>query len=195
MSKLANAERKHIVFAGKRNSGKSSLVNRFIGQDLAIVSDIPGTTTDPVKKAMELLPFGPVVLVDTAGIDDIGDLGEQRINKSVKEITKADFVIVVIESDKTLDESEFNLFKYLNDFEIPFIVAINKSELGINYELVEQLYGKKIKHFSVSCKDDTGILELKEKVSKLIPTEIEPPLVGDLVQRHDIIVLVNIKYP
>jgi len=190
LSKVANAERKHIVFAGKRNSGKSSLVNRFIGQDLAIVSDTPGTTTDPVKKAMELLPFGPVVLVDTAGIDDIGSLGEKRINKSVQEITKADFVIVVVEADKTLDETEINLFKYLNDFEIPFIVVINKSELGINYELIEQLTSKAIKHFSVSCKNNKGILELKEKVAKLIPQENEPPLIGDLVQRHDVIVLV-----
>ena len=190
MSKVANSERKHIVFAGKRNSGKSSLVNRFIGQDLVIVSDTPGTTTDPVKKAMELLPFGPVVLVDTAGVDDIGELGAKRINKSVQEITKADFVIVVVEADKILDETEINLFKYLNDFEIPFIVVINKSELGINYELIEQLNSKGIKHFSVSCKNNEGILELKEKVAKLIPQESEPPLIGDLVQRHDVIVLV-----
>jgi len=190
LSKVANSERKHIVFAGKRNSGKSSLVNRFIGQDLVIVSDTPGTTTDPVKKAMELLPFGPVVLVDTAGVDDIGELGAKRINKSVQEITKADFVIVVVEADKILDETEINLFKYLNDFEIPFIVVINKSELGINYELIEQLNSKGIKHFSVSCKNNEGILELKEKVAKLIPQESEPPLIGDLVQRHDVIVLV-----
>lgn len=190
MIKVTNAERKHIVFAGKRNSGKSSLVNRFIGQDLVIVSDTPGTTTDPVKKAMELLPFGPVVLVDTAGIDDIGSLGEKRINKSVQEIKKADFVIVVVEADKTLDENEINLFKYLNDYEIPFIVVINKNELGINYKLIEQLNLKGIKHFSVSCKNNEGILELKEKVAKLIPQENEPPLIGDLVQRHDVIVLV-----
>lgn len=190
MSKTTNAERKHIIFAGKRNSGKSSLVNRFIGQDLVIVSDTPGTTTDPVKKAMELLPFGPVVLVDTAGIDDIGELGRKRINKSVQEITKADFVILVVEAGKTLDENELNLFKYLNDFEIPFLVVINKSDLRINYELIEQLTTKGVKHFSVSCKNNEGILELKEKVARLIPQEIEPPLIGDLVQRHDVIVLV-----
>lgn len=190
MNKVPNSERKHIVFAGRRNSGKSSLMNRFIGQDLAIVSDTPGTTTDPVKKAMELLPFGPVVLVDTAGIDDIGDLGKQRINKSVKEITNADFVIVVLEADKDLDENEIKLFSYLNDFEIPFIAVINKSDLGIKYDLVEQLLARGVKHYSVSCIENNGIDVLKEKTANLIPKELEPPLIGDLVQRHDVVILV-----
>lgn len=190
MSKTANSERKHIIFTGKRNSGKSSLVNRFIGQDLVIVSDTPGTTTDPVKKAMELLPFGPVVLVDTAGIDDIGELGEKRINKSLKEIAKADFAVVVVEAENILNKNELLLFDHLKNLEIPFLAVINKSELGINYNLVEQLDEKGIKHFSVSCRNNEGISGLKENIAKLIPREIEPLLIGDLVQKHDLIILV-----
>ncbi|MBU2493724.1 MAG: [FeFe] hydrogenase H-cluster maturation GTPase HydF [Bacteroidetes bacterium] len=190
MSKTANSERKHIIFTGKRNSGKSSLVNRFIGQDLVIVSDTPGTTTDPVKKAMELLPFGPVVLVDTAGIDDIGELGEKRINKSLKEIAKADFAVVVVEAENILVKNELLLFDHLKNLEIPFLAVINKSELGINYNLVEQLDEKGIKHFSVSCSNNEGISGLKENIAKLIPREIEPLLIGDLVQKHDLIILV-----
>ncbi|MGD8780542.1 MAG: [FeFe] hydrogenase H-cluster maturation GTPase HydF [Ignavibacteria bacterium] len=190
MSKVAQSERKHIVFVGQRNSGKSSLVNKFVGQDLVIVSDTPGTTTDPVKKSMELLPFGPVVLVDTAGIDDIGELGELRISKTVKAISQADFAIVVLDATNKLSLKEKELFGYLEKLEIPFTTVINKSDLDVNYELVEELNLSGIKFHTVSCIKDEGIYELKEKVSKQIPSETEPPLIGDLLQRHDVIVLV-----
>ena len=190
MSKVALSERIHIAFVGRRNVGKSSLMNKFIGQDLVIVSDTPGTTTDPVRKSMELLPFGPVVLIDTAGIDDVGELGEKRISKTIKVLTECDFAIVVLDSQERLSEKENNLFEEIKSLEIPFIAVINKSELGINYELVEELISLKIPFHSVSCLKDDGIFSLKEKVSKILPQEEEIPLVSDLIKQHDVIVLV-----
>lgn len=190
MSKVALSERIHIAFVGRRNVGKSSLMNKFIGQDLVIVSDTPGTTTDPVRKSMELLPFGPVVLIDTAGIDDVGELGEKRISKTIKVLTECDFAIVVLDSQERLSEKEKNLFEEIKSLEIPFIAVINKSELGINYELVEELNSLKIPFHSVSCLKDDGIFSLKEKVSKILPQEEEIPLISDLIKQHDVIVLV-----
>ncbi len=190
MSKIAASERKHIVFAGRRNAGKSSLMNKFIGQDLVIVSSSPGTTTDPVKKSMELLPFGPVVLVDTAGIDDEGELGEKRISKTVKALAEADFVLTIIDSQENLSDYEINLFDHLNKLEVPFLAVINKSDLGINYELIDSLKKRNINFHNISCIEENGIYDLKEKISKLIPDELEQPLIGDLVKQHDIVVLV-----
>ncbi|PKL89169.1 MAG: [FeFe] hydrogenase H-cluster maturation GTPase HydF [Ignavibacteriae bacterium HGW-Ignavibacteriae-2] len=190
MNKTAQSERKHIAFVGRRNVGKSSLVNRFIGQDLVIVSETPGTTTDPVKKAMELLPFGPVVLIDTAGIDDVGELGQKRISKTVQIISEADFAVLVLESQTNLSIEERNLIDHFRKLELAFTVVINKSELGINYELIEDLKKLGLNFFNVSCADNSGIDKFKEKISGLIPSEEELPLVGDLVKPHDIIVLV-----
>ncbi|MEW6654058.1 MAG: [FeFe] hydrogenase H-cluster maturation GTPase HydF [Bacteroidota bacterium] len=190
MNKTAQAERIHIAFIGQRNVGKSSLMNKIIGQDLVIVSETPGTTTDPVRKAMELLPFGPVVLIDTAGIDDAGELGEKRISKTVKVIAESDFALVVLDSQKTMSEQETNLIEHLKKLEIPFLVVINKSELGINYELVEELNTNGMQFHSVSCINNNGIYELKEKMIKLLPSDDEIPLVGDLLKQHDVIVLV-----
>jgi len=190
LSKVAQSERLHLAFVGNRNVGKSSLVNKFIGQDLVIVSDVAGTTTDPVKKSMELLPFGPVVLIDTAGIDDVGELGEKRIGKTLKIISEADFALVVLDSQNKLSEQESNLFLHLKNISIPFLAVINKSELGINFDLINQLQQLNIDYHSVSCFNNDGIYELKEKVVKLLPQDDEPSLVGDLVKQHDIIVLV-----
>ena len=190
MSKVAQSERIHIAFIGRRNVGKSSLMNRFIGQDLVIVSDIPGTTTDPVKKAMELLPFGPVVLIDTAGIDDVGELGQKRIDKTIKIISESDFVILVLDSQNDLSEYEINLIKQLQELELPFIVVINKSDLGIKYELIKKLNENNLSFLSVSCINEEGIFQLKEKIAKLLPAEDDLPLVSDLIKQHDIIVLV-----
>jgi [FeFe] hydrogenase H-cluster maturation GTPase HydF len=139
---------------------------------------------------MELLPFGPVVLIDTAGIDDVGELGEKRISKTIKVLTECDFAIVVLDSQERLSEKEKNLFEKIKSLEIPFIAVINKSELGINYELVEELNSLKIPFHSVSCLKDDGIFSLKEKVSKILPQEEEIPLVSDLIKQHDVIVLV-----
>lgn len=190
MNKTAQSERLHIAFIGKRNAGKSSLMNKFIGQDLAIVSEIPGTTTDPVKKAMELLPFGPVVLIDTAGIDDIGELGQKRISKTIQIISEADFALIILDSQVRLSEKERSLIEHLKTLELPFLCVINKSDLGINYELIEELDSLGLKHHSVSCITGESIYDLKEKVIKMLPDGEDPPLVGDLIKQHDIIVLV-----
>lgn len=190
MNTVSNAERKHIVFIGKRNVGKSALINSFSGQEMSIVSEVAGTTTDPVKKAMELLPFGPVVLVDTAGIDDIGDLGKQRINKTIKSISAADFVLYVIDSQNTIEAIDI---EYINRFlnnKIPFAFVITKTDLPINSQLQTDLaaFGKPI--FETSSIKKDGIHNLKEGVIKLIPDENEIPLVSDLVGKGEIIVLV-----
>ncbi|MEI7810866.1 MAG: [FeFe] hydrogenase H-cluster maturation GTPase HydF [Ignavibacteria bacterium] len=190
MNSTPKSERTHIAFIGKRNAGKSSLVNAFIGQDLCIVSDTPGTTTDPVKKAMELLPFGPVVLIDTAGIDDAGELGEKRISKTIKALASADFAVVVLDASDNLSDKERNLFENLNKLNVPFVIALNKTDRGINKSLLDDAEHIPVKHFKVSCLDNTGIKELKEKIAKLIPVEIEPPLIADLVKQGDVIVLV-----
>ncbi len=190
LSKVAQAERIHIAFIGKRNAGKSSLMNKFIGQDLVIVSHTPGTTTDPVRKSMELLPFGPVVLIDTAGIDDIGELGEKRISKTVKVISEADFAVFVVDGQLKLSQEDKNLLMHLSQLQLPFLVVINKSDAGINYELIEELNSEKINFHPVSCITNNGIYELKEKIVKLLPSDGELPLVGDLVKQHDVIVLV-----
>jgi [FeFe] hydrogenase H-cluster maturation GTPase HydF len=157
---------------------------------LVIVSETPGTTTDPVKKAMELLPFGPVVLIDTAGIDDVGELGQKRISKTTKIISESDFAILVLDSQSKLTEQEISLIKHLREFELPFISVINKSDLGINYELIEKLNELDLKYHSVSCISEDGIHELKEKVAKLLPADEDLPLVSDLIKQHDVIVLV-----
>lgn len=190
MNKVAQSERKHIAVIGSRNSGKSSLVNRLIGQDLVIVSDVPGTTTDPVKKAMELLPFGPVVLIDTAGIDDSGELGGKRVEKTIKIIGEADFAILVLDASLPPSNAEIELINHLNIIEMPFYTVINKADKGVNFEIIEFLTKNKLNYSSTSCRNNSGVAELKEKLTVLLPSEIDPPLISDLVKQHDLIVLV-----
>jgi len=187
---VSNAERKHIVFIGKRNVGKSALINSFAGQEMSIVSEVAGTTTDPVKKAMELLPFGPVVLVDTAGIDDIGDLGKQRINKTIKSISAADFVLYVIDSQNTIEAIDIEYINRLLNNKIPFAFVITKTDLPINSQLQTDLTAFRKPIFETSSIKKDGIHNLKEGVIKLIPDESEIPLVTDLVGKGEIIVLV-----
>jgi [FeFe] hydrogenase H-cluster maturation GTPase HydF len=185
-----NLDKKQIAFVGRRNAGKSSLVNAFLGQDLSIVSDIPGTTTDPVKKTMELLPYGPVLLTDTAGIDDSGELGKKRISRTIKAISGADFAIVVIDATRTLSNEEYELLNYLDKISIPFVIAANKIELGVNPDLLSEIKSLNAVHFEISCKLGVGIETLKRKVIRMLPVETEPPLISDLVNQGDIIVLV-----
>ncbi len=190
MNKVSNAERKHIVFIGKRNVGKSSLINAFVGQEMSIVSNTAGTTTDPVRKAMELLPFGPVVLVDTAGIDDIGELGEKRVSKTMKAISSADFVLFVIDATECLDEIEKKYISNLINNKIAFAFVLSKIDLGINKNLIAELNSFKVPVLETSAINSEGIHQLKERVSKLIPDEVDIPLVSDFLEKGDIIMLV-----
>lgn len=185
-----NLSKKHIVFVGRRNVGKSSLLNLFLGQNLSIVSEIPGTTTNPVGKSIELLPYGPVLLTDTAGIDDFGELGQKRISKTIKAISGADFAVVVVDATETLSTEEYELLNYLDKISVPFVIAANKIELGINPELLEELKLINAIHYEISCKLGVGIDSLKRKVIRMLPSEDEPPLIGDLVSQGDIVVLV-----
>ena len=185
-----DSSRPHIAIVGRRNVGKSSLVNALLGQDLSIVSEVAGTTTDPVKKAMELLPYGPVVLVDTAGIDDEGELGKQRISKTIKILSSSDFAVVVVDAREILQSKELELFAYLDKLQINYIVAVNKIEYGVNPELLDELKELRITHFEVSGKEKAGIEDLKRKMIRLLPSDHELPLVSDIVSQGDVIVLV-----
>lgn len=190
MNKTPEANRLHISIVGRRNVGKSSLANALTGQEISIVSDTPGSTTDPVKKSIELLPYGPVVIIDTAGIDDVGELGEKRISKTIKAISQSDFAIVVFEANQAPQPKEIELIDLLKKINVPFIVALNKSDLGVNQDLLDFLKKSKIKYWKVSCERNEGIEEFKNGAIKSLPKLSEPPLVSDLVKQGDIVVLV-----
>ncbi|GAB4168275.1 MAG: [FeFe] hydrogenase H-cluster maturation GTPase HydF [Calditrichia bacterium] len=190
MKKTPQSERLHIAIFGRRNAGKSSLINRLTNQDIALVSDVPGTTTDPVYKSMELLPLGPVVIIDTAGIDDVGKLGEQRILRTRKVLSKTDFAIIVIDSRNELSNYENELIVYLKENEIPFIVVLNKIDTGVSEKLIEELTSANIPHFKVSCATGEGIEHLKNALPDYVPKDIQPPLVADLINAGEMMVLV-----
>ena len=176
-------ERTHIAFFGRRNAGKSSLVNRFTSQELSIVSDVAGTTTDPVRKTMELLPLGPVVIIDTPGIDDEGTLGNQRIERSIRVIDETDIAILVVDASASLGDDEKQLIDVFTKRKIPYLVVFNKSDLGAEIPEIEN-------SMTVSALKGEGIEELKEKVAVIISRRKSRPLVSDLVEEGDLVVLV-----
>lgn len=187
------ANRICIGFFGKRNSGKSSLVNAVSGQNLAVVSEVPGTTTDPVSKSMELLPLGPVLLVDTAGVDDEGALGMLRVEKSYRVMHKADIAVLVADGCREVSEEEKRLAADFKEREIPFLIAINKSE-NLTEEQKEKwnCFCAEQAHVFVSAKEKIGIEELKVSIGQLLATEKkERPLVSDLVEKGDVVILVT----
>ncbi|MCR4703550.1 MAG: [FeFe] hydrogenase H-cluster maturation GTPase HydF [Saccharofermentans sp.] len=175
-------ERTHIAFFGRRNAGKSSLVNRFTSQELSIVSDVAGTTTDPVRKTMELLPLGPVVIIDTPGIDDEGALGNQRIERSIRVIDETDIAILVVDGTIGIGDEEKALLAEFVKRRIPHLVVVNKSDLG-NPVIPEDA-------MVVSALKGEGIEELKERVAVIIRQRKPRPLVSDLVEEGDLVVLV-----
>lgn len=178
-------ERTHIAFFGRRNAGKSSLVNRFTSQAMSIVSDVPGTTTDPVRKTMELLPLGPVVVIDTPGIDDEGQLGAKRIERSLRVIDETDIAVLVIDGTVGIGEDEKILLEEFKKRRIPSVTVISKSDLD-SFKMPEEL----IDTITVSSFDGTGIEELKNKIASIIKQREVRPLVSDLVEKGDIVVLV-----
>lgn len=187
---IIDSSRPHIAIVGRRNVGKSLLVNSLLEQNVSVVSNIAGTTTDAVKTRYELLPYGPVVIVDTAGIDDEGELGRQRITETIKILSSSDFVLVVVDARETLQSKELELFAYLDKLQINYIVAVNKIEFGVNTELLEELKELRMTHFEVSSKEKAGIEELKRRMIRLLPEDDEPPLVKDFVKQGDVVVIV-----
>ncbi len=188
--KTPESYRTHVIFAGRRNAGKSSLFNAFVGSKIAIVSDQPGTTTDPVYKSMELLPIGPVILIDTAGLDDEDPLGKLRVSKTFSTLYKADIVCVVIEANDTWSDYENKLIVDLENREIPFLVILSKSDLGVNESLLEFIQSKHYPYKIVSVSDERVIDELRQTVGSLAQKPYEPPLVKDLIDGGDFVVLV-----
>lgn len=186
LNDLVSAERLHIGFFGLRNAGKSSVVNAVTGQDLSLVSDVKGTTTDPVKKAMELLPLGPVVIIDTPGIDDEGELGELRVKKTKQVLNYIDIAVLVVDSTLGLQDFDREMLPLFAQKKIPFVVAYNKSDLFAENVVLDD------NTILVSAKNGTNINELKEKIAHAVKLQNEKKqVVGDLLQNGDIVVLVT----
>ena len=185
MNQTPAGERVHIAFFGRRNAGKSSLVNAFTGQEMAIVSDVKGTTTDPVSKAMELLPLGPVMIIDTPGIDDEGELGALRVRRTRQVLNKTDLAILVVDATQGMTAVENELVTLLEQKQVPWILAWNKSDL------LPQMQPASGNAIWVSALTGLHIHELKELAAKAAHRE-EPkrPLVSDLLEPGEVAVLV-----
>lgn len=181
-----SGERIYISFFGKRNAGKSSLVNAITGQEISIVSDVKGTTTDPVYKSMELLPLGPVMIVDTPGIDDEGTLGEQRIKRTKQVLDKTDVAVLVVDSSVGMKKCDENLISLFIEKNIKYIVALNKCELSETSESVNK------NSVYVSAVGQKGINKLKEKIVSLAQSVASTrQIVGDLISPSDFVMLVT----
>ena len=180
-----SADRIHIGFFGRRNAGKSSIVNAVTGQELAVVSEVKGTTTDPVYKAMELLPMGPVMIVDTPGFDDEGGLGELRVRKTKQILNRVDVAVLVVDAAEETDESEKQILDIFRQKQIPFLIVKNKCDL------LESLPEAGEGECLTSALTGEGITELKERIARLIKTGGgQKKIVGDLLQPDDLVVLV-----
>lgn len=200
MNKTPSSERIHIGIFGKRNAGKSSVINAITGQNLAIVSDVKGTTTDPVLKSMELLPLGPVVMIDTPGLDDEGELGELRVKKAYQMLNKTDVAILVVDGCIGITKEDEKILERIKEKEILYLVVMNKvdleseamnaSALGKNIHRSGELL-QKGNMLWVSAKTGYHIQELKEQIAKCAKIEeVEKKIVGDLLSPMDFVVLV-----
>ncbi len=185
LNDTVSAERVHIGFFGLRNAGKSSLVNAFTGQELSVVSEIRGTTTDPVRKAMELLPLGPVVVIDTPGLDDEGELGELRVKKAREILAKTDLAVLVVDAARGISSKDRELVKLFEERSLPFVIAYNKADL-----LSERLpLGENSLYISAVTKE--GVNALKERLGKFAKSlKNEKRVVADLLSEGDVVVLV-----
>lgn len=181
-----SAERIHIGFFGLRNAGKSSVVNAVTGQKLSLVSEVKGTTTDPVQKAMELLPLGPVVIIDTPGIDDEGKLGEMRVMRAKQVLSKTDIAILTVDAARGMQDADRELCDLFSSRKIPYIVVFNKSDL------LAEIPAAAENEIYVSAEHGTNIYELKEKIGALAgKLENKKSIIGDLIEPNDIVVLVT----
>lgn len=187
-----SSERVHIGIFGKRNAGKSSLINAITGQNLAIVSEAKGTTTDPVYKAMELLPLGPVMIIDTPGIDDEGVLGSLRIQKAYQVLNKTDIALVIIDAAVGPSAEDLRLIKRINAKKIPLLIVINKCEtINEDKKTAYQALLPNGKLLFVSAEQQLNIFELKEAITQTVPAdENKAQIVADLLSPSDFVVLV-----
>ena len=191
MNQTPASERVHISFFGKRNAGKSSVINAVTGQDLAIVSSVRGTTTDPVYKTMELLPLGPVMIIDTPGIDDEGELGALRVRKSYQVLNKTDIAILVVDSTTGKGEEELALIHRFHKKGLPYLVVYNKIDLLSGEEVRDLAMSVRPGEVLVSAADGMNIQELKEKIATLKPEDTHKyPLIQDLIKPLDLVILV-----
>lgn len=189
LNETPSGERTHIGFFGARNAGKSSLVNAVTGQDLSVVSDVKGTTTDPVKKTMELLPLGPVVVIDTPGFDDEGKLGAERVKKTRDILRTCDIAVLVVDTCVGMTDADRELMTLIKERKIPFVIAVNKLDMAGTC-MDTNIPGDGIKAVRVSSLTGEGIYELKESLAHLIPDRTERKLAGDLVKPGDLCILV-----
>lgn len=185
--------RLHITIFGRRNAGKSSLINALTGQRVALVSDVAGTTTDPVYKTMELLPIGPVVIIDTAGIDDVGELGQLRVEKTLQVLNKTELAVLVIEPARGVTQYELDLAVKIKAKNVPLVAVLNKTDLlEENAEQIktwEKQLGQKL--VPVSARTGEGIHELKRQIIRKAPQDHDKAkIVGDLIKPGDFVVLV-----
>lgn len=186
LNNTPTAERIHIGFFGMRNAGKSSLVNAVTNQDLSVVSDVKGTTTDAVSKSMELLPLGPVVIIDTPGFDDEGILGNLRIERTKKVLNTVDIAVLVVNSESGLTELDNELLKIIKDKSIPYIIAYNKCDLKNDLNFDDEY------SISVSAAQKINIELLKEKIACLLPKANEQKVIlGDIIKPLDLVILVT----
>ena len=200
MNETPSGERVHIGFFGRRNAGKSSVVNAVTGQELAVVSDVRGTTTDPVSKAMEILPLGPVVVIDTPGFDDEGGLGEKRVAQARRILGKTDIAVLVVDASEGLKKTDGELAGLFRERNIPFLVALNKSDIAEDSEdhvlseeepgLLQGVAAGSQGMVHVSALSGEGINELRERIAALKPEGSEGRLVADKIKEGDLIVLV-----
>ena len=183
LNETPNANRIHIGIFGRRNAGKSSIINAITGQELAIVSDVKGTTTDPVSKSMELLPLGPVTIIDTPGLDDEGMLGKKRIEKAYQVLNKTDIALLIVDSSLGISSEDKEILSLIKDKNIPYLVVMNKSDL-IENKIEDENY------IYVSTITKENINELKELIGKIAPKENEKAIVSDLINPSDKVILV-----
>ena len=200
LNSTPSSERTHIGIFGKRNAGKSSLINAMTGQSLAIVSDVKGTTTDPVLKSMELLPLGPVVIIDTPGLDDEGALGELRIQKAYQMLNKTDIAVLVVDGTIGMTKEDVKILERIRAKEIPYLIVLNKADLvktqtPVLSQMQDEYQVDPAFVLWVSAAAPSGtaddIYQLKERIAALAPAEGPArPIVGDLIQPSDFVVLV-----
>jgi [FeFe] hydrogenase H-cluster maturation GTPase HydF len=184
MNNTPASERTHIGFFGRRNAGKSSIVNAVTGQELAVVSDVKGTTTDPVYKTMELLPLGPVMIIDTPGFDDEGMLGELRVKKTKQVLNKTDIAVLVVDATEGLKECDRELIALFEAKKINYLIVYNKSDLLTDIPKAGE------KEIYASALKKENIFEVKERIGALKEQNAEKSIIADQLNRGDFVVLV-----